>query len=242
MVTCGDEVTGVGHGKTADEGDDREHDAGGPTMTPARLGTPADTRAVPAVGGQDGAAPTTGAEAFLARHDALLQPRAVVLAHVHGADAEDVFLLTRAAVVETWDSTGSVGDEAGRLRELALLLARTARAVGGDASPATHRPRPVVPPSARAVLTARGLQPAWRHAEASWLLAADETRPLRALAHLDPLSRDLAALRWLDVPPDDVAAELGVEAAELPRRLDTAMARWAVVVESPTASDFGPVP
>ncbi|WP_433798569.1 hypothetical protein [Actinomycetospora sp. CA-084318] len=165
---------------------------------------------------------------FLVRHDALLQPRAAILGHAYGAGAHDVFLLTRAALFDRWPQFGAAPEDV-RALELTLLLVRTARSVGGHATPVTHRPRPALPPPPRAVLAARSLEPTWRHPDPWRLLAVRAARPLRALAHLDPLARDLAVLRWLDVPAAEAAPELGLSAEDLDRRLGTAMAQWEAV-------------
>ncbi|MFC5064506.1 hypothetical protein [Actinomycetospora atypica] len=171
------------------------------------------------------------AHAFLVRHDEHLQPRAAVLGHAYGAPGHDVFLLTRAAMVDRWPELGNATEHV-RTVELDLLLARTARSLGGHATPPGHRPRPAVPPTPRSVLLARGLEPGWRRPDPWRLLAAPAARPLRALVHLDPLARDLAVLRWLEVPHPDAAAELGLPGAGLAARLDDAMRQWAAVVEA----------
>jgi hypothetical protein len=165
---------------------------------------------------------------FLLRHDAQLQPRAAILGHAYGAGAHDVFLMTRAALYDRWPQLCSAPDDV-RSLELTLLLVRTARSVGAQATPAPHRPRPALPPPARAVLAARSLDPAWRHPDPWRLLAVRAARPLRALPHLDPLARDLAVLRWLDVPATEAGPELGLPAAEFDGRLRAAMAQWDAV-------------
>ncbi len=172
---------------------------------------------------------------FLMQHDALLQPRAAILGHAYGAGAHDVFLLSRAALWDRWPQLGPAPDDV-RALELTLLLVRTARSVGGQAAPGTHRPRPAQPPAPRAVLAARSLDPAWRHPDPWRLLAVRAARPLRALAHLDPLARDLAVLRWLDVPAAEAAPELGLPAPEFDRRLAVAMAQWEAVTAAAGAS------
>ncbi|MEJ2871277.1 hypothetical protein WCD74_26205 [Actinomycetospora sp. OC33-EN08] len=171
---------------------------------------------------------------FLDRHDALLQPRAAILGHAYGAGAHDVFLLTRAALHDRWPHLATAGEDV-RALELTLLLVRTARSVGGHATPGTHRPRPAAPPPPRAVLAARGLDPTWRHPDPWRLLAVPAARPLRALAHLDPLARDLAVLRWLDVPAVDAAPELGLPPQEFTRCLDAAVRQWAAVTAAADA-------
>jgi len=176
------------------------------------------------------------APAFLVRHDEHLQPRAAVLGHAYGAPGHDVFLLTRASMVDRWPELGNA-PESVRVVELGLLLARTARSLGGHTTPGSHRPRPAVPPTPRSVLLARELEPGWRRPDPWRLLAAPAARPLRALVHLDPLARDLAVLRWLDVPHPDAGAELGLAGPDLPGRLDDAMRQWAAVTE---AADQGP--
>ncbi len=174
---------------------------------------------------------------FLRRHDGFLQVLVTVLGHAYAAPAHDVFLLTRAAMHDRWSSLGAVGEDV-RVVELTLQVTRTARTVG-DQGTRRHRPRPAHPPAARSVLAARGFEPGWRHPDPWRLLAADEARPLRALGHLDPLSRDLAVLRWLGVADELIAPEVGLSADELPARLDDAMRQWAVVV---AAADPGPAP
>lgn len=176
---------------------------------------------------------TSGREAaelapFLVRHDALLQPRVAILGHAYGVGAYDVFLLSRAALWDRWPQLGGAPDDV-RSLELTLLLVRTARSVGGHATPGSHRPRPAQPPPPRAVLAARSLEPAWRHPDPWRLLAVRAARPLRALPHLDPLARDLAVLRWLDVPAAEAAPELGLPVPDFDRRLDAAMAQWEAV-------------
>lgn len=173
----------------------------------------------------------SAAAPFLVRHDDRLQPRAAVLGHAYGAPGHDVFLLTRAAMVDRWPELGNA-PEGVRTVELNLLLARTARSLGGNAAPVGHRPRSAVPPVPRSVLLARGLEPGWRQPDPWRLLAAPAARPLRALVHLDPLARDLAVLRWLEVPHPDAAAELGLPGPELASRLDDAMRQWAAVTEA----------
>jgi hypothetical protein len=174
---------------------------------------------------------------FLRRHDAFLQVLVTVLGHAYGAPPHDVFQLTRAVMHDRWTSFGRAGEEV-RVVELTLQVTRNARALGTHATSVRHRPRPAHPPAARSVLAARSFDPGWRHPDPWRLLAADEARPLRALAHLDPLSRDLAVLRWLGVPDAQTAEELGLSAAEMPGRLDEAMRQWAAVVAA--GSDPGP--
>jgi hypothetical protein len=166
---------------------------------------------------------------FLRRHDASIQVLVTMFGHAYGATPHEVFLLTRAAVHGQWAELAAAPEEV-RVVELGLHLTRTARSLGGHGSPSTHRPRQAHPPAARSVLAARSFEPGWRHPDAWRVLAADEARPLRALPHLDPLARDLAVLRWLGIPDDRTAPELGVPPAELPRRLNDAMRQWAAVV------------
>lgn len=173
---------------------------------------------------------------FLRRHDASLQVLVAMFGHAYGAAPHEVFLLTRAAMHSSWAELGPA-DEDVRVLEMGLYLTRAARSLGGHATPSTHRPCPAVPPAPRSVLAARTLEPGWRHPDPWRLLAADEARPLRALRHLDPLARDLAVLRWLGVPADRVAPELGLATPDLPGRLDAAMRQWAAVV---AAADPGP--
>jgi hypothetical protein len=178
---------------------------------------------------------------FLRRHDAFLQVLVTVLGHAYGASAHDVFQLTRAVMHDRWISFGAAGEDV-RVIELTLQVTRNARALGAHPTPVRHRPRPAHPPAARSVLAARAFDPGWRHPDPWRLLAADEARPLRALAHLDPLSRDLAVLRWLGVPDAQTAAELGLSAEEMPARLDEAMRQWAVVVAAGTEAGPGSTP
>ncbi|MCD2194941.1 hypothetical protein LQ327_16330 [Actinomycetospora endophytica] len=166
---------------------------------------------------------------FLRRHDASVQVLVTMFGHAYGASPPEVFLLTRAAVHSTWAELGAL-DENARILEMGLLLTRTARSLGGHAAPSTHRPRPTLPPAPRSVLAARSFEPGWRHPDPWRLLAADEARPLRALRHLDPLARDLAVLRWLGVPGDRAAPELGLPVPGFAGRLDDAMRQWAAVV------------
>ncbi len=175
---------------------------------------------------------------FLRRHDAFLQVLVTVLGHAYAAPAHDVFLLTRAAMHDRWPALGAVGEDV-RVVELTLQVTRTARTVGTQGTAVRHRPRPAHPPAARSVLAARSFEPGWRHPDPWRLLAADAARPLRALVHLDPLSRDLAVLRWLGVPDEQTAPELGLTVPELPGRLDEAMRQWAAVVAAadPGAAD-----
>jgi hypothetical protein len=176
---------------------------------------------------------------FLRRHDAFLQVLVTVLGHAYAAPAHDVFQLTRAVVHDRWTSFGTAGEDV-RVVELTLQVARNARALGAAAPEVRHRPRPAHPPAPRSVLAARSFEPGWRHPDPWRLLAADEARPLRALAHLDPLARDLAVLRWLGVPDAATAAELGLSEAELPERLDEAMRQWAAVVAAGADPGAGP--
>lgn len=176
---------------------------------------------------------------FLGRHDAFLQVLVTVLGHAYGAPAHDVFQLTRAVMHDRWAAFGTAGEDV-RVVELTLQVTRNARALGTTAAAVRHRPRPAHPPAARSVLAARSFEPGWRHPDPWRLLAADEARPLRALAHLDPLSRDLAVLRWLGVPDAQTAEELGLSAPEMRARLDEAMRQWAAVVAAGT--DPGPAP
>jgi hypothetical protein len=157
----------------------------------------------------------------------------------YGAPPHDVFQLTRAVMHDRWAAFGTAGEDV-RVVELTLQVTRNARALGTPAAPLRHRPRPAHPPAARSVLAARSFDPGWRHPDPWRLLAADEARPLRALVHLDPLSRDLAVLRWLGVPDAQTAAELGLSEAEMPGRLDEAMRQWAAVVAAATAPGPGP--
>jgi hypothetical protein len=173
---------------------------------------------------------------FLARHDAFVQVLVTVFGHAYGATPHEVFLLTRAALHSSWPELGPAGEN-DRIVEMGLQLTRNARSLGGHAAPATHRPRPAQPPAPRSVLAARSFEPGWRHPDPWRLLAADEARPLRALPHLDPLARDLAVMRWMGIPDDRVAAELGLPPADLPGRFLDAMRQWAFVV---AAADPGP--
>jgi hypothetical protein len=175
--------------------------------------------------------------AFLRQHDGFLQALVTILGHAYGAESHEVFLLTRAAVHDRWGELGPA-EEPVRLVETSLQMARTARTLGTHGANARHRPQAAQPPGARSVLAARGFDPPWRHPDPWRLLAADEARPLRALAHLDPLSRDLAVLRWLGVPDARTTSELGLSEGELPARRREAMRQWSVVVTA--ATDGGP--
>jgi hypothetical protein len=175
---------------------------------------------------------------FLRRHDAFVQVLVTVFGHAYGATAHEVFLLTRASLHSNWSEL-ETAPENDRIVEMGLQLTRTARSLGRQAARATHRPRPAGAPAPRSVLAARSFEPVWRHPDPWRVLAADEARPMRALPHLDPLARDLAVLRWLGVPEDRMASELGLGQAEVPGRLRDAMRQWAFVV---AAADPGPAP
>lgn len=189
------------------------------------------------------AAPTTGDASplvpFLIHHDAVLQARTAVLAHAYGTRAPDVFHLTRAMLYDRWPELCRATED-DRSRELTLTVVRAARSLGGHAEPGTHRPRAAVPPAPNAALAARALEPPWHHPDPWRLLAVPQARPLRALRHLDDLARDLAVLRWLDVPAWQAAVELGVPGHGFDDELDAAMRRWAAVTAAAPSRDGEP--
>lgn len=158
-------------------------------------------------------------EAFLTRHDALLQNRVAVLAHAYGVVPHDVFLRVRANLWSSWPEVGA-RHEADRIAATSLLLVRAA--ADRDAGPpATAVPAPV-----------RALQPPWRHPDPWALLAPRDMRALRALVHLDAHARDLVVLQWLGVDGAVAARELGLTPDEHRRRRDHALAAWTHVVRA----------
>ncbi len=169
--------------------------------------------------------PTASFAAFVAHHDALSQHRVAIVAHALRVAPFALFSHHRAVL---WDAWGDLAPrhEADRLAVSSLVLVRAAGALASLEGPATPR---------AALDAVREMPPRWRHPDPWTLLAPRDMRGLRALVHLDPTSRDLAALQWLGVDPAAAAVELGLAEDEYRRRRDHAMAFWAHLVRGDEA-------
>jgi hypothetical protein len=161
---------------------------------------------------------------FVVRHDGLLQDRAALVGHAYGAAPYEVFWSTRA---ELWEQWPGQANEADRIGALALCLRRAGVRRGTD------RPLPdpaIGPDPGPAVVAAvRDLAPVWRRPDPWTLLEPAVMRPLRALVHLDAISRDIAVLAWLGVPADVAAREVGL-GVDHPDAHDRAMRFWRHVI------------
>lgn len=167
--------------------------------------------------------------AFLRRHDPELQQRVLVVAHVHGVDAREVFLGTRAQFwLRRHDDLVGRGED-GRLLVLRTLLARQARELARHGGPRHGRGNQGVvlrPPAEEAALAAVAEHaPEWRGADPAAVLAPPQTTVFRAMAHLTAGARDVLVLAWLGVALGEIADELRVSTRTLNDLLDDARAQ-----------------
>ena len=179
------------------------------------------------------AGPPGGADDGLAahlRHDGPTQHRAAVLGHAYRVRPHDLFRRHRAELSRAWpDLAGR--DPEDRAALSALLLVRCARELAdGRPDPDPGPSSPPGSPSAHAA--AADLLPRWGHPDPWTLLAPADMLALRALVHLEPDERDLAAAAWLGVDDAAVAAEAGLSPAAHERLRDEALALWALVVRA----------
>lgn len=165
-------------------------------------------------------------DAYLQRVDDRLQERAVVLAHVHRVDAQELFTLVRA---DLWARSEefAASDEDERWTVTSLLLARHARMAARRAEG-----RSVPPVDHAAVDAARSLSPPWRGLPGPVLLADDETTVFRAMSFLAEPARSVLVLRWLGIGADDVADEMRLGADAVDRHLQEARAQLHRILDA----------